>query len=286
MASTNFQHKIIRSSLISLVVAIFCFSNNACTVKRSPVQPGSIPKLAAPSPGADEYGNELLFKLRADYDFDSDNRKYDKLVEVFDNLTKAAQVDHLPWHIFLFDGPEIVDIRAVYGNYIFVWSGLLDAVENDDELAGLLACELSHILAHHTDPVEFTIASDVLFNVAELATSLGLLVASHGVIAISGYGWMKWAYVEATDLDPLDRKYSEKIEIEAASVALLIISRTQYSAQGLLNFWKRVAEDESSHDKYERISRSLSPQQRSAMLETLIINPPKHADQLADMPTP
>jgi predicted Zn-dependent protease len=178
-----------------------------------------------------------------------------------------------------------VDIRAVHGNYIFVWSGVLDAVKNDDELAGLLAAELSHTLAHQTDPVEFTIASDVLFNVAELATSIGLMVASQGAIAISGHGWMKWAYVEVADLDPLDREYSEEQEREAAGIALLIISRTQYSPQALLDFWKRVAVDESLHDEYERLSRSLSPQERAAMLEKLILKFPEANNQFAKKPT-
>ena len=285
MTSTNFKNNKLRLCLASLSVAVFFFTINACTVKRAPAQHGTIPKLAVPSPGAEEFGKALFQELRGDYDLDSDNQKRDKLVEVFNQLTKAAEVGHLPWHIYLLNGPEIVDIRAVHGNYIFVWSGVLDAVENDDELAGLLACELSHTLTHQTDPVEFTIASDVLFNVAELATSLGLMVASQGAVVISGHGWMKWAYVEVADLDPLDREYNEEDEHEAAGIALLIISRTQYSPQALLDFWKRAAEDESLHDKYERFSRSLSPQERAAMMEKLILKPPEGDNQLAKKPT-
>jgi predicted Zn-dependent protease len=285
MTSTNFKNHKIRLCLLSFLLAVFFFAINACTVKHVPVQYGTIPKLDAPSPSAEEFGNALFEELHADYDLNSDNQKRDKLVEVFDQLTKAAEVDHLPWHINLLDGPEIVDIRAVHGNYIFVWSGVLDAVENDDELAGLLAAELSHTLAHQTDPVEFTIASDVLFNVAELATSLGLMVASQGAIAISGHGWMKWAYVEVADLDPLDREYSEEQEREAADIALLIISRTQYSPQALFDFWKRVPVDVSLHDKYERFSRSLSPQERAAMLEKLILKFPEGNNQFAKKPT-
>jgi len=280
MTSINFKNNKIRLYFASLSVAVFFFTINACTVKRAPAQFGTIPKLAVPSPDAEEFGKALLQELRADYDLDSENQQRDKLVEVFNQLTKAAAVGHLPWHIYLLNGPEIVDIRAVHGNYIFVWSGVLDAVENDDELAGLLACELAHTLSNQTDPVEFTIASDVLFNVAELATSLGIMLASQGAVVISGQGWMKWAYVEVADLDPLDREYSEEDEREAAGIALLIISRAQYSPQALLDFWKRVAEDESLHDKYERFSRSLSPKERAAMMENLILKLPEESNQL------
>jgi predicted Zn-dependent protease len=285
MTSTNFKNNTTRISLASLALVLIFFSITACTVKRDFVRPGTIPKLAVPNPGAEKFGNALFQELCEDYDPDSDSQKHDQLVEVFNQLTKAAEVDHLPWHIYLLKASEIVDIRAVYGNYIFVWSGLLNAVENDDELAGLLAFELSHTLAYHTAPVEFTPASDVLFNVAELATSLGLMVASQGVVVISGHGWMKLAYSEIADLDPLDREYSEEQERDAANIAFLIISRTQYSPQALLNFWKRVAEDESLDDEYERFSRSLSPRERAAMLEKLILQPPEGSHQFAKKPT-
>jgi predicted Zn-dependent protease len=286
MISTNFKNNTTRISLASLSLVLFFLVINACTVKPDFVRSGTIPKLAVPNAEAEEFGNALFQELCEDYTLDSDSQKHDQLVEVFDQLTKAAGVDHLPWHIYLLKASETVDIRAVYGNYIFVWSGLLDAVENDDELAGLLAFELSHTLAYHTVPVEFTLASNVLFNVAELATSLGLMVASQGVVVISGHGWMKLAYSDIADLDPLDRHYSKEQEREAADIAFLITSRTQYSPQALLNFWKRVAEDEFLHDKYERFSRSLSPRERAAMLENLILQPPEGSHQFAKKPIP
>ena len=284
MNSSAIKNSQIRFGLVSFAVVLFFFAFNACTVKRVPVESGTIPKLAAPSPEAESFGKDLFQKLRTDCELVAGNPEHAKVVEIFNQLTKAAEVDHLPWHIYLLNGSEIVDIRAVHGNYIFVWAGVLTAVENDDEFAGLLAYELSHTLAHHTDPVEFTLASDVFFNVAELATTFGLMVASQGMVAIGGSGWMKWAYVEVADLDPLDLEYDEEYEREAADIALLIISRSQYSPQALLNFWERVAADDSLHSKYERLSRGLSPQERVAMLEKLILTLPGEKNQLAKKP--
>ncbi|MCP4629947.1 MAG: M48 family metalloprotease [bacterium] len=273
MTSTQSKNYQIQICLTALMAVIFILFINACTIKREPVQPGVIPRLAAPGPADEEFGERLFQKLRKEYDLDSDNLKHDKLIEVFNKLTQAAEVDHLSWNIYLLNGPEIVDIRSVHGNYIFVWSGVFDAVANEDELAGLLACELSHTLAHHTDPVEFTLASEAFFGVAEIATSMGLMLASQGMVVISGQGWMRWAYVEASDLDPLDREYSEENEREAAGVAFLIVSRAQYSPQALVDFWQRAAEDDSEDDKYDRLSRNLSPPERATMLEEVISIP-------------
>ena len=263
-----------RFRLLVILAAGLLFSSTACTVKNAPVKPGLIPEITVQDPKAQEYGKYLFKKLRKDYDLDPDETKQEELVDVFDQLTKAANVYHLNWHVYLLKGPDIIDIRAVHGNYIFVWSGVLEAVGNVDELAGLLAVELGHILARHTDPVKFTLASDLFFNAAELATSIGLMIASQGAVAISGLGWMKWAYVEISDLDSMDRDYSEKAEQEAANIALLTLSRSPYSPQALIDFWKRVAADEASIEKYKQLSRDMAPQDRAATLEQLLYQYP------------
>jgi predicted Zn-dependent protease len=274
MFSITMKHRR-RSSLFIFFTVCSFFSLNACTVKNAPIKPGLIPEITAQDPKAQEYGRNLFQKLRKDYDLDPDETKQEEVVKVFDHLTKAADVNHLNWHIYLLNGPEIVDIRAVHGNYIFVWSGVLDAVENADELAGLLAFELGHVLARHTDPVTFTIASDLLFNAAELATSIGIMIASQGAVAIGGSGWMKWAYVEVSDLDSLDRDYSEKAEREAANIALLILSRSPYAPQALIGFWERVAaKDDTSSEKYKQLSRDMSPHDRAVILKQLLYQHP------------
>lgn len=285
MTSAEFEQHKFRLYLACLIPILLIFTNNACTVKHGSLQPGTIPTLAAPSPEAEEYGESRFQGLCKDYDLDSESDQHEKLVKIFKEIAIAAEVDHLPWHIYLLEEPEIADIRAVYGNYIFVWSGILNVIKSDDEFAGLLAYELSHVLARHTDPVKFTLTSEVLFSVAELATSLGIIVASQGAVAIGGNGWMKWAYVEITDLDPMDRKYNEDYEREAADIALSAISRTRYSSQALLDFWKRVAADKSLCEKYERFSRSLSPQQRVEILESLMVIQPKEDAKLAKKQT-
>jgi predicted Zn-dependent protease len=265
-----------------LFTILMLFSLNNCAVKRAPVQPGTIPRLAVPNPGDVEFGENLFKELCENYKLDSSNQKQDELLEIFNHITKAAEVDHLPWQLYIFRGSEIIDVRAVHGNYIFVWSGFLDSVENEDEIAGLLAWELAHVLAHHTDPVEFTLASEIFLNVTELTTSLALMALSQGIVAISGQGWMKWGYVEVTDLDPLDRKYSEEHEREAAAIALLIISRTKYSPQALLNFWKRVAQSDTLQRKIKRLNRDLTPRERVAMLEDLVLELQDSEKRLAE----
>ena len=139
--------------------------------------------------------------------------------------------------------------------------------------------------------MEFTLTSEVLFSVTELAISIGLMMASEDmggfddILDMLRPGWMKGAYVEVKDLDPLDRRYSDAHERQAARIALLILSRADYSPQALVDLWKRIAEDRSLRAKFRRMSRGMSPRKRSAMLESLIkqLPPVDTATELQEM---
>ena len=257
--------------------AIVLFALNACTLKHRTIPAGEIPKIDALTPGDAEFGKSLFEDLCDDNRLDSQNERYGQLVKVFDHLIQAAQVDHLPWQIHLFNDPDLADVRAVHGNYVFVWTGFLDIVQNEDEIAGVVACEIAHVLARHTFPVQFTLWSDVFFDVAELTTSIAIMQLTHGAVSINGRGWMKWAYVEISDLDPLDREYSEVDEREAAMIAMQILERSKYDPEAMLTFWQRVQQDETLQIKVKRLNRELAPQRRTEIVEELLRQLPQRA---------
>ena len=83
MISSYYKNSSAQVLSLSLSLAIFFLTLNACTVKRVPVEPGTIPELVAPTPAAGEFGNTLFKKLQSDYKLDSDNQKKEELVEIF-----------------------------------------------------------------------------------------------------------------------------------------------------------------------------------------------------------
>jgi predicted Zn-dependent protease len=253
------------------------FALNACTLKHRTIPAGEIPKIDALTPGDAEFGKSLFEDLCDDNRLDSQNERYGQLVKVFDHLIQVAQVDHLPWQIHLFNDPDLADVRAVHGNYVFVWTGFLDIVQNEDEIAGVVACEIAHVLARHTFPVQFALWSDVFFDVAELTTSIAIMQLTHGAVSINGRGWMKWAYVEISDLDPLDREYSEADEREATMIAMQILQRSKYDPEAMLTFWQRVQQDETLQIKVKRLNRELAPQRRTEIVEELLRQLPQRA---------
>ncbi len=263
-------YRILHFAIVLLISAWVLFSANACTVKARTIEPGKIPEIATLAPDEVELAEQLFEDLCDDYRLESNPRRYGGLETIFDHLIQAAGADHLPWHLYLFDDPDTVDVRAVHGNYVFVWSGFLDVAENQDEIAALMACEIAHVLARHTHPVQFNLWSDILFNVAEMASSIAIAQATQGAVMIAGRGWMKWAYVELADLDPLDREYSAEEEREAAMIAIQILDRATYSPGAMLTFWQRVQQDEALRERAKRLGRDLSPLERMQIIEELL----------------
>ena len=266
------------STRVVLTTMIMC-SLFGCTLKREPVPKGTIPKINTFNLAEENFGQKFYKNLSKKYKLNEDPGQLEQMTAVFDRLVQVAEVDHLPWHLHLFDAPDIIDVRAVHGNRLFVWSGFLDTVKNDDEVAGILACEIAHVLARHTEPVEFNIWSEIFFETTSLATSLGIMMASQGTVVIGGSGWMKWIYVEAADLDPLDREYDEALEMEATGIALLILARSEYDPTALQTFWKRIQKNPGLSKKAKGLYRDLKPKERIAMLDELIPNLPSWTEQ-------
>jgi len=250
--------------------AIACLWLGACAVQQTRVAQGAIPAAPNPTVGEDANGRRVFLSLSEDYQLDSSSLRRYQLSDVFTHLAESAATNPNDWHVFLFDAPDVADVRAVQGNYIFVWSGIFDVIEDEAELAGLLACEIAHGLARHTDPVEFSGVSELLFSLTDAATTVGLLVLTQGAVNISGTGMTRWAYVEAADLDPVDRGYDDEQVEDMAAIASLILQASDYSPDALLKFWKRVESDNRLREKTERLSRDIPPKERLAIMEAVM----------------
>ena len=240
----------------------------ACTVQPARLPSGSIPVPATPTVLVEEHVDEVIDDLSEDYALDDSSRDYYELLHLFTQLAVAAGTSPDDWQVYLFDAPDVIDVRAIQGNTILVWSGIFDVVDDQDELAGLLACEMAHGLARHTDPVEFNMGTELIFGVTDIAASLGIMVLTQGVVAVSGPGMTRWLYVEAADLDELDRVYDEQQVEEMAEIALLILASSEYVPTGLLQFWRRAESDPDMSVRLQRLSRDLSPGEHVAVLES------------------
>lgn len=258
----------LKQQLQQLATPLLLVMLSACTVQPARIPAGTLPEASPATLLEEEHADAVLEDLREDYEIDDSSRNYYLLLDQFSRLAAGSGVNPDDWRIYLFDTPDVIDLRAIPGNTLFVWSGLFEVIETPGELAGLLACELAHDLASHTDPVEFGLGSELMFGFTDIAASVGIMVLTQGMVAVSGTGMTRWLYVEATDLDELDRVYNQQQVEEMADIALLILGNAGYPPEDLLGFWQRAADDPVLEKRLQRLHRKLPPGERAALLES------------------
>jgi predicted Zn-dependent protease len=64
-------------------------------------------------------------------------------------LAANSQRPNLPWHFTVLDTP-MVNAMAVPGGYIYITRGMLERINSEDELAGVLGHEIAHVTARHS----------------------------------------------------------------------------------------------------------------------------------------
>ena len=225
-----------RFRLLILLLASSLIASG-CAPSRIPITPGTIPEQASVSSTDEQYGHEVLAKLTERYPLSNDDKHIERVRNVVERLSSAANATGNPWHAYVLVGDNFKNAAATRGNFIFVWTGMLREVKDDTELATVLAHEMGHALAGHTlpDPAEEAnammagiagnVAKQIVYRqggtVAGLAGLAGVLVAES---------------IKAIIVNP----ESQRQELEADHIGLFIMARAGYNPQKAIEFWKRV----------------------------------------------
>jgi predicted Zn-dependent protease len=98
-------------------------------------------------------GQELREALLSQYIEDADPADQQQVLGVASRLLDAAG-DPEGWTVTILIDSSEVNAAAARGKQLFVWTGLLDAVTNDEELAAVLAHEIGHVRAGHVSDID------------------------------------------------------------------------------------------------------------------------------------
>ena len=166
----------------------------------------------------------------------------DKAIQEYVNSVaqKIAQKSDLriPLHVSVLQSREI-NAFALPGGYVFIERGLLEAADDESELAGVLAHEMSHDAARHANKLmkRATIAS-IFYQAAQVAA----VILTGGVAGIGTYYALQYGFyglglVLNLNLLGVSRDY----ELEADQLGVQYAWNSGYDPSGFIRFFDKIA---------------------------------------------
>ncbi len=143
------------------------------------------------------------------------------------------------YHFIVLDEPDKVNAFAVPGGFIFITTGLISKASNEDELAGVLAHEIAHIVFRHPigsikkayrDQLGKDILSFAAGQVSEEEKNEQIKLLVEGLNELSGML-----------IDNAAKGYSRKKEDEADAEAIKLMINAGYNPGALAKVLKKLS---------------------------------------------
>lgn len=168
-------------------------------------------------------GKKLSEDIEKKHDLVEDSQKNLLIRQIGNKLAKVSELKGMNYHfkILNIEGPNAFSIP---GGYVYVTYDLFDFIQSDDELAGILAHEIAHVIHNHAlkqtrDNTKFT-----------LLTILAVLLTGEPDVGVLG---------KLTTITLLNQ-YSREYEEEADLTAMDLLIKTGYNPVGFLTFLERL----------------------------------------------
>lgn len=172
-------------------------------------------------------GEDVVKEIEKQYKLVEDPVLQERVAAVGGRLAGMAERQGLPYTFKVLD-TEDVNALAVPGGFIYIFKGLTDLMQTDDELAGILAHEVGHIVKRHS--------------MGQLEKNIGMTILM--AVAFGDRG----VPLQMTALHAISAGYSRSDERQADKIGYELSVKAGYNPYGLLVGLMKLME---SNPKYE-----------------------------------
>ncbi len=170
-------------------------------------------------------GEAVSRQIEAQYKIVTDVDANERVEQILDRIVAVCDRKDLVYFIKILD-EDIMNAVSLPGGYLYVFKGLIDHAETDDELAGVIAHEVGHITAKHS--------------IKRMQASYGALLAqilstqANGNIA-GGVGFA---------LNSLFLEHSQQDEFQADRLSVKYLKKAGYNPEGIGGFLAKLQEEQ------------------------------------------
>jgi len=144
--------------------------------------------------------------------------------EIGARLARVCDRQDVTYTFKVVDDPETVNAFSLPGGFIYVYTGLLLAADNEAELASVIGHEIGHVVARHSaEHLSNRIGMSILLSLV-LGENPGVLVEL-GSQVVTGVGFARM---------------SQRDEFEADQLGILYLKRAGYSPAAAVEFLRKL----------------------------------------------
>lgn len=170
-----------------------------------------------------------------------ENEEVTEYVSTLTRKVAAASDLRVPLRVTVLDSDEI-NAFALPGGHLYVHRGLVEAVEDESQLVGVLAHEIAHSAARHGHKLmkKATIAS-ILYQAAQVSA----IILTGGAVGIGTYYALQYGFyglglVLSLELLGVSREF----ELEADQLGVQYAWKSGYDPSGFIRFFDKMATTE------------------------------------------
>lgn len=169
-------------------------------------------------------GETVAPKIEAQYKVITDVDVNERVERILERIVAVCDRKDLVYFIKVLDD-DPVNAVSLPGGYIYVFRGLIERVENDDQLAGVIAHEVGHITARHGVKRMQNAYAALLLQIAAAQTNSG--VAGGANLALTS----------------LFLEHSQQDEFEADRLSVKYLKKAGYDPRGIVAFLEKLKAD-------------------------------------------
>ena len=180
------------------------------------------------------------------------NREMNEAIaSIMDKLLRPMNERPYQFQVTVVDSP-MVNAMAAPGGYLIVFRGLLQDTDSPEELAGVLAHEIQHVMLRHG------------MRLIVQHVSMAFIIA-----ALSGdaSGMLSYGFQAAQTLQALS--YSREAENQADEQGLALLQQAGINPEGMMSFFEKLGEDEEDSSPFRYFSTHPPTTERRNHLEDL-----------------
>ncbi len=242
--------------ILGLIIAAISFASYYSSSEVNPIT-GEKQRVAISKDQEIAMGLQAAPEMAREYGgLAKDAAKQRRVDEVGQRLVANSLARKADWQydFHVLDDDSVINAFALPGGQVFITEALLDRLKTDDQLAGVLAHEITHVLARHG---------------AQKLAKMNLIQGLSGAATVASGDYSSGQMAAAVG-QMVTMKYGREDEIESDTLGVKLMHEAGYDPKAMIEVMRILASSSKGARQPEFFSTHPNPENRIAKIEEAI----------------